>query len=187
MTGTFPDPVAIKNGMKTVTGTGGPDTDDQTTQDPANAQPDEGEFAVEYTMQTGPTRYAPMQPVPKTKITKKKATPQYPTSSVNIAKAILPTPKIQTTITQSQTHSVSSMANTVRHKLLKSPEEHTAPLSRLRLDYITAQIRLTQVSERRGSHALRRHGQVPREVEGLMCNNFHTHYSTFLGGQFLAF
>jgi hypothetical protein len=112
MTGTFKDNVLT--GMKSVKGTDGPPSEDTTTKDGAAANPDAELFDVEYTMQTGPTRYAPMQPVPPTKITKKDATPQYPTSSVDIARTILPIPKIQTTITQSQTHKVSSMANTVR-------------------------------------------------------------------------
>lgn len=113
MTGTFP-PVVV-DGMKNVKGTTGPPTDDATAKDGANANPDAQLFDVEYTMQTGPTRYAPMQPVPGTKVTKKEATPQYPPSSVPIASVHLPIPKIQTTITQSQTHKVSSMENTVRH------------------------------------------------------------------------
>lgn len=113
MTGTFPD--AVITGMKSVTGTDGPDSVDATTGKATNTAG--GDFGVAYTMQTGLTRYAPMQPVPPTKITKKKATPQYPTSSVSIATTMLPIPKVQTTITQSQTHSVSSMENTVRHRV----------------------------------------------------------------------
>lgn len=111
MTGTFP--ALVVNGMKNVQGTAGPSTEDATTKDGANANPDASLFDVEYTMQTGPTRYAPMQPVPGTKVTKKTASMQYPTSSVPIATAHLPIPKIQTTITQSQTHKVTSIENTV--------------------------------------------------------------------------
>lgn len=119
MTGTFPDTVVTA--MKSVSGTDGPKSQDQTTgDDAAAANPDAGEFAVEYTMQTGATRYAPMQPLPPTKISKKSASAQYPTSSVNIARAVMPTPKIQTTITQSRTHSVESKVNTVRHIRLYS-------------------------------------------------------------------
>jgi hypothetical protein len=59
------------------------------------------------------TRYAPMIPQPPTKITATNTKPLYPTSSVQIAKSHLPIPKVQTTITQSQTFSVSSRENTV--------------------------------------------------------------------------
>ncbi|KAF2113317.1 beta-1,6-glucan boisynthesis protein-like protein [Lophiotrema nucula] len=112
MTGTFS--AKVTTGLKSVTGTDGPDTINAVAdaQNPA-ANPSAGDYDVEYTMQTGATRYAPMQPVPPTKITKKNRTPLYPTSSVDIAKSHLPIPKQQTTITQSQTFSVSSMENTV--------------------------------------------------------------------------
>lgn len=112
-TGTF-SPAFIA-AMKDVTGTSGPKDVDATTGDKADAtKPGDDEYDVEYTMQTGLTRYAPMQPVPATKITKKDAKPLYPTSSVKIATKHLPTPVAQITITQSQTHKASSMENTVR-------------------------------------------------------------------------
>ncbi|KAJ4291949.1 Cell wall synthesis protein kre9 precursor [Kalmusia sp. IMI 367209] len=112
MTGSFSS--AFTTAMKDVTGTDGPKDVDATVGDTADASsPADEEFEVDYTMQTGATRYAPMQPVPQTKITAKAAKPQYPTSSVAIAKTKLPIPSIQTTITQSQTHKVSSIENTV--------------------------------------------------------------------------
>lgn len=112
MTGTFS--AKVQAALKDVTGTDGPPTVNNVN-DPNNApaDPAKGDFGVDYTMQTGATRYAPMQPVPPTSITKQKQTPLYPTSSVNIAKSFLPRPKQQTTVTQSQTFSVSSMENTV--------------------------------------------------------------------------
>jgi hypothetical protein len=111
MTGKFP-PEVIK-GMDGVTGTDGPARLDETS-DGAAANPADGDYGVEYTMQTGPTRYAPMQPIPPTKITKKEAKPLHPTSAFTIATTFLPPPKIhQTTITQSQTYSVKSRENTV--------------------------------------------------------------------------
>jgi len=67
---------------------------------------------VPYPLQTGLTKYAPMQPIPPTKITKKQYSPLYPTSSVSIATTWLPNPTIVTTVTASQTFSVSSMENT---------------------------------------------------------------------------
>jgi glucose dehydrogenase len=110
MTGTFP--ASIKTGLASITDTNSPARIDATTN--AAAPAGAAEFDVEYTMQTGATRYAPMQKVPASKITKKKASPQYPTSSVPIAKKFLPTPKVQTTVTQSQTFSVQSMENTAK-------------------------------------------------------------------------
>ncbi|KAF2877364.1 hypothetical protein BDV95DRAFT_559034 [Massariosphaeria phaeospora] len=108
MSGTFP--AAVKDSLKDVKGTAGPDTIDASTKDPA-AVPEAGDFGVEYTLQTGLTRYAPMQPVPATKITKKNAAPLHPTSAFTIAKTWLPIPSVQTTITQSQTFSQTSRQN----------------------------------------------------------------------------
>lgn len=106
---------ALVAAMKDVKDNTGPTAVDTTVKDTAAVSdvPDDEEFEKDYTMQTGPTRYAPMQPVPLTKITAKTAKPQYPTSSVQIATKKLPIPSVQTTITQSQTHKVSSMENTV--------------------------------------------------------------------------
>ncbi|CAO2652834.1 Nn.00g022450.m01.CDS01 [Neocucurbitaria sp. VM-36] len=111
MSGAFP--ASIKTGLASISGTAGPDTEDQTTSGDGAVDSASGDYDVEYTMQTGPTRYAPMQPVPPTKITAKNTKPLYPTSSVAIATTKLPIPKIQTTLTQSQTYSVSSIENTV--------------------------------------------------------------------------
>ena len=110
MTGDFD--AEITAAVKDITGTDGPERIDATTEGGV-ANPADGDFGVEYTMQTGLTRFAPMQPIPPTKITKKKATPLHPTSGFTVAKTFLPTPKIQTTITQSQTYSVQSRQNTV--------------------------------------------------------------------------
>jgi hypothetical protein len=73
----------------------------------------EGIFGTPYTLQTGLTKYAPMQPVPPTAITKTNTAPLWPTSSVAFASTFLPIPSQVTTLTQSQTFSVSSQANTV--------------------------------------------------------------------------
>jgi hypothetical protein len=109
---------ATKAALATISGTKGPKAVDNTVAaakpaNPVAAAPEAGDFDVAYTMQTGPTRYAPMQPVPPTKVTATNTKPLYPTSSVKIATTFLPIPDIQTTITQSQTYSVSSRANTV--------------------------------------------------------------------------
>jgi len=114
MKGTFPP--EVQTGLAAIDGTAGPPNQDDTAKSGGNTAvaPGQEEYEVEYTMQTGLTRYAPMQPVPATKMTKgKPAKPLYPTSSVVIAKTRLPIPKVQTTITQSQTFSVSSRENTV--------------------------------------------------------------------------
>nr|OQO23750.1 hypothetical protein B0A51_09252 [Rachicladosporium sp. CCFEE 5018] len=71
------------------------------------------EYAVPYGQQTGGTKYAPMQPIPPTKITKKNFTPLNPTSAVVIARTNLPPAQgVVTTLTQSQTFSVVSVENT---------------------------------------------------------------------------
>lgn len=151
MTGKFDDTVATA--LKKVSGTNGPDSKDETSSgDAANAQPADSMFDVEYTMQTGATRYAPMQPMPGTKITKKTASPMYPTSSVPIAKTKLPIPTILVTITQSRTHSVSSMVNTVRH-----PSHHHLIACTYMLFFLGCSC----------SQPVGRHGQIPRQVEGL--------------------
>ena len=72
------------------------------------------EFTVPYQLQTGLTKYAPMQPVPPTKITASSFTPLHPTSAYTVATTWMPMPTIVTTVTESQTYSVSSMENTVR-------------------------------------------------------------------------
>ena len=112
MTGTFPP--NVQTGVKGITGTGGPKTennvDKNAAENPAGGQAGD---AVTYTAQTGLTKYAPMQGKPGTKITAKNPTPQYPTSSIKIAKTFLPTPSQVTTVTVSATYSVSSHENTV--------------------------------------------------------------------------
>ena len=114
MTGTFP--ANVQTGLKGLSGTNGPTTENNVDTNaaavPANGQAG-GPYAVTYTAQTGLTKYAPMQGKPGTKITAKNPTPQYPTSSVNIAKTILPTPSQVTTMTVSATYSASSHENTV--------------------------------------------------------------------------
>ncbi len=115
MTGTFP--AAVTTGLKGLSGTTGPATENNYNAAGANAAGAGGSVAagatVTYTQQTGPIRYAPMQGKPGTKITAKTASPRYPSSSVSIAKTWLPTPEAITTQTVSATYSTSSHANTV--------------------------------------------------------------------------
>lgn len=116
MTGTFPP--AVQAGLKGLTGTSGPKTENNVDKnaDPAGgAGKAGGPYSVTYTAQTGLTKYAPMQGKPGTKITAKNPKPQYPTSSVKIAKTMLPTPSVVTTMTVSATYSASSVENQVRN------------------------------------------------------------------------
>ncbi|KAL9527403.1 Cell wall synthesis protein [Sphaerulina musiva] len=103
-------------GAQAVTGTDGPDTIDNVANDAAAAAPAAGAgddmYGIAYADQSGLTKYAPMQGVPPTKITAQNFSPKYPTSSVSIATTWLPKPTVQTTMTQTQTFSVSSMENT---------------------------------------------------------------------------
>ena len=111
MVGTFPADVVT--GISGITGTAGPATVNNVNNNANSAAGASGEFTVPYQSQTGLTKYAPMQPVPPTKITAKTATPLHPTSAFSIASTYLPNPSVLTTLTASQTFSVSSMENTV--------------------------------------------------------------------------
>lgn len=96
-------------------GTKVPDNEDQTSNN-ADAAAGAGaeQTGIPLESQTGLMRYAPMQKVPPTKITKKDTKPLYPTSSYKIATTFLPTPSITKTQTASQTFSADSMENSVR-------------------------------------------------------------------------
>lgn len=110
VTGVFP--AAVITGLKSVTTTDGPATQKDTTEAlPAPAEA--GDFGVPYLEQTGIMKFAPMQKLPPTKITKKDMKPLYPTTSFQIARTWLPTPKQRSTTTQSRTYKFSSMENTV--------------------------------------------------------------------------
>jgi hypothetical protein len=111
MTGTFS--AAVQADLLTVSGTSGPPTVNDVTGAAGTIVANEGVWGTPYNLQTGLTRYAPMQPVPPTAITATNTAPLYPTSSVVLASTYLPTPSIVTTLTQPQTFSVSSHANTV--------------------------------------------------------------------------
>jgi len=117
MDGTFP-PV-VTEGLQTVSGTAGPPTQNQiqAVQQPgaggaATPAVASGEFTVAYTLQTGLVRYAPMPPVPGTSITAQGASRQWPTSAYTVYSGPAGTPNAITTITSSQTFSVSSIENT---------------------------------------------------------------------------
>ncbi|RPA93154.1 cell wall synthesis [Choiromyces venosus 120613-1] len=70
-------------------------------------------MAIPYTLQTGPTRYAPMQTQPGQSITATETRRQYPTSAYTIFTTKGPIPNIQATITQGWDYTVTSKINTV--------------------------------------------------------------------------
>ncbi|KAF8861347.1 beta-1,6-glucan boisynthesis protein-like protein [Acephala macrosclerotiorum] len=110
MTGSFSATVAAANLQ--VTGTAGPDTVNAVDGTGTTTSSATGGWATPYNLQTGLTKYAPMQPVPPTAITATNTSPLWPTSSVSLATTFLPIPSEVMTLTQSNTFSVSSHANT---------------------------------------------------------------------------
>jgi hypothetical protein len=114
MTGVFS--AAVTTALAQVSGTTGPATINNVAVPAAGGggAAEGGVFGTPYNLQTGLTRYAPMQPVPPTSITATNTSPLWPTSSVVLASTYLPIPSVQTTITQANTFVVSSHANTVR-------------------------------------------------------------------------
>lgn len=119
MTGVFPAAVVTSN--KNIVGTAGPATINAIANQggAAAGSIDEGAWGTPYDEQTGPTRYAPMQPIPGTKITATNTAPLWPKSEVPIATTFLPPlgTKLATTQTQPQTFSVASHHNTVSFSL----------------------------------------------------------------------
>jgi hypothetical protein len=79
----------------------------------AAAAPVTGMFDVPYLSQTGFIKYAPMQPIPGTKITKKTASMMNPSSAFTIFKTYAPPASITYTLTESQTLTHSSRENPV--------------------------------------------------------------------------
>ncbi|KUJ19124.1 uncharacterized protein LY89DRAFT_706012 [Mollisia scopiformis] len=112
MTGSFSAAVIAANAA--VVGTTGPDpvNDVTGTSNGAASSAAAGAWGTPYNEQTGLTKYAPMQPVPPTAITATNTSPLWPTSSVVLASTFLPIASQVTTLTQANTFSVSSHANT---------------------------------------------------------------------------
>lgn len=116
MTGQFS--AAVLAGLKDVSGTAGPASVNNVLNPPAAAPaaPAVGDsaFAVPYTMQTGPIRYAPMASQAPTQITAKGNGRQYATSAYTIwSRSGMPGPDATQTVTQPWTYSYSSMEATV--------------------------------------------------------------------------
>ncbi|KAF7865838.1 hypothetical protein EAF04_006003 [Stromatinia cepivora] len=100
----------------TITGTTGPATVNTVADTVAASSSStvvEGVYGIPYQSQTGLTRYAPMGLMPGSTITATNTAPQYPTSSVALATTYLSSATIATTLTQTQTASFASHANTV--------------------------------------------------------------------------
>jgi len=152
MTGTFSP--AIKAAITGVTGLAGPQGENQvvgaTEVAGATSVAGVAMFTVPYNLQQGLMKYAPMQPIPGTKITAKNPTPLYPTSSYSIATAYLPLPTITITTTQSQTFSVSSAENTVSFAAKGKP--------------IRTMLMSNPPGCRRSNQGPGRHGQLPQEM-----------------------
>lgn len=116
MTGTFP--ASVTAGLQTVSGTSGPPTskseNSQSTQSAsAGLTPVSASFALPYTMQTGPIRYAPMPGVGQTKITAKYSGPIYPQSSYNPYSTPGDAANAETTYTLPVTIPLTTLVNTV--------------------------------------------------------------------------
>jgi hypothetical protein len=77
------------------------------------AVPEAGMYTVPYNLQTGLIKYAPMQPGPGTKITKKTASMMNPSSAFTIFTTYAPPASITYTVTESQTLTHSSRENPV--------------------------------------------------------------------------
>jgi hypothetical protein len=119
MDGSFPP--AVTAGLKTVTGTAGPPTENniQAPQVGGGGSVAAGgaQYGTPYTLQTGAIRYAPMPPMPQSKITAKNASPQWPTSAYTVYAAQQGSPNAISTNTAPQTFSTISVENTVSRLL----------------------------------------------------------------------
>ncbi|EPS38348.1 hypothetical protein H072_8054 [Dactylellina haptotyla CBS 200.50] len=91
------------------------DTDRPEAVHPVEAQaapdPNGGQYAVPYNEQTGPVKYAPMQPRPGTQITAKNTKRLHPTSAYTVFTAKGGPPKVQTTMTQPITYQLTTVIN----------------------------------------------------------------------------
>lgn len=112
MTGTFSDAMKTANAAVTTTDKA-PTVNNVAAAAASPASSGAAQYDVPYNEQVGTIRYAPMQPVPGTAITATKTAPLWPTSSVSLASTYLGAPSVVTTLTQAQTFSVASHANTV--------------------------------------------------------------------------
>lgn len=135
MTGVFPQ--AVTDGLKTVSGTAGPATQNNVQAVQAGAGGGQatavagGGYGVAYNLQSGQIRYAPMPPMAATKIMVKGQSRQWPTSAYTVYTAPVGSPNAITTNTMSLTFSASSMENTVRCRHLAYLDKQRLILARL--------------------------------------------------------
>ncbi|KAF3915306.1 hypothetical protein AA313_de0203123 [Arthrobotrys entomopaga] len=81
------------------------------SQPAAVPNPQDSDFLVPYAEQTGPTKYAPMQPRPGSVITARNMKPLNPTSAYTIFTTKGGPPNVQTTITQPATYQLTTVIN----------------------------------------------------------------------------
>ncbi|RKF54309.1 Cell wall synthesis protein KRE9 [Erysiphe neolycopersici] len=105
-------PVAVKAALEKISSNSRPKVINKVAAVTTPEFLDVGLWEIPYNLQTGLTKYAPMQPIPPTAITATNTKALWPTSFVEFAKTLMPMPSQVTTITQSQTFSVSSRTNT---------------------------------------------------------------------------
>jgi hypothetical protein len=109
MEGAFPSKVL--NGLKGVSGIEGPP--DKNYVGAAGARLKQELYSTAFADQSGPLRYATMQRVPPTKITKKSMKPVNPTSPYTLATTFLsPVTSIHSTVTEPATWSYSQAEHT---------------------------------------------------------------------------
>jgi hypothetical protein len=72
-----------------------------------------GPYAIPYANQTGPTKYAPADFLPPTKIMMETPTPQYPTSPYQIKTDFVEPATVHVTLTEANTLPLPTMENTV--------------------------------------------------------------------------
>ena len=117
MTGAWQSP-AIESAYKSAAGsaTSVPPAQDGSSPDAAGdnkAPQGGGDAAAQYTIQTGPTRFAPMQAAPPSSITQTNTKALYPTSGFTVSPSYWATPEAQTTITTSRTVTLATKENDV--------------------------------------------------------------------------
>lgn len=77
-----------------------------------NTEVNSKSFSVTYTLQSGKTKYAPMQTQPDTTVTATTYTRRHPTSAYTAYKSISPSPNALSTITPGWDYTVTSKVNT---------------------------------------------------------------------------
>lgn len=163
MTGIFPP--ALLTDLKSVSDTKGPAAQNQVAGAGADAAAGAGDplYKVPYTMQTGAVRYAPMQPLPPSKITADKMSRLHPTSAFSIATAYLKAPTVSTTMTQSITYAVTSRENDVGLPY---------PISLYQVELCNRTDKSTRAIGCSSCASYGSYGKVPESVEGLKCPRF---------------